>query len=301
MQLVFNQLQSGIQTGCLFLIPLFLLIKIGLLIIKGFISSNPIHYHSFYTGILLWILIATYPTVIQKTGAVCNFIIGFVSKPLDDPIHSVTIAMNEARALRLATYSKNLDQSTQKMKSGNLWQGLKNWTSSTWAAMISEVKSTGVDFLASLVSVFASIARAFIETVRALLLKFLLAIGPLALTLSLNEGFGHIGKFWFQKLVSVYLWSLTLNILDHIILDYYNQVSVMPALNQFIGQGQGSTETPYFMDQIMVGFMYTLVPWLTSLYMGGFNSSHFLTTNFRAFTTLVSSSLTTTNSLINRK
>jgi hypothetical protein len=301
MQIVFNHLQSSIQNACLVMIPLFMLIKMGLIILRGFISGHPFNFHSFYSGILLWIFIATYSVVIQQVANLSNFIITMVTDPVQDPITAISTSMNEARALRMAVYNKNLDQSAQKIKSGNLWQGLKDWTSSTWGAMIEGVKSTGMDLMASIIAIFASLARAFIETIRSILLKFLIIVGPLALTLSINEGFQYIGKFWFQKLISVYLWSLTLNILDHIIIDYYHQIAVLPVLNSLIGPSVKTPETPFYVDQLLVGFMYTLVPWLTSLFLGGFNSGHFLSTSFRAFTSLVTTGLSTSNSLINRK
>jgi len=278
-----------------------MLIKMGLIILKGFFSSHPFNFHSFYTGIILWIFIASYGVVMQNLTNLCNYIIGMVSDPVQDPITAISSSMNEARVLRMVEYQKNLDQSAQKNKTGNIWQSLKDWTSATWGAMVEGVKSTGQDLMASIVAIFASLARAFIEAVRSILLKFLILIGPLALTLSLNEGFQYISKFWLQKLVSVYLWSLTLNILDHIIIDYYHQVAVLPVLNNVIGLPGKPPETPYYADQLIVGFMYTLVPWLTSLYLGGFNSGHFLSTTFRAFTSLVSTGLSSTNSLLNKK
>ncbi len=301
MQGVFNQIQNSIQKGCLILIPLFMVIKIALIIIKGFISDHPINYHPFYSGIFLWLLISTYPVVVQKISDLSNYIIGIVSAPVDDPIKAISESMNEARVLREANVHKNLNQSAEKLKSGNIFKGLSDLSNAAWGAMIEGVKESGQGFLASLVSIFASISRMFIESVRSFLLKFLILIGPLALTFSLNEGFGHIGKFWLQKLFSVYCWSLTLNILDHIIIDYYHQVAVVPQLNTLIGSPNSVSETPYYVDQLIVGFMYTLVPWLTSLYLGGFNSSHFLTTTFRTFTSLVSTAISSTQALIHKK
>lgn len=301
LQLVFNHIQSGIQKSCLILIPLFMMIKMGMIILKGFIFSHPHNFHSFYLGILLWVFIATYSGVMQEITSLGNYIVGMVSDPVQDPIKEISASMNEARALRMGVYNKNLEQSAQKIQSGNIWKGLKDWNAATWGAMVEGIKSTGQDLMASIVAVFASLARTFIETIRAFLLKFLILIGPLALTLSINEGFEHIGRFWFQKLISVYLWSLTLNILDHIIIDYYHQIAVIPLLNTLLGVPANSPETPYYVDQLIVGFMYTLVPWLTGLYLGGFNSGHFLSSSFRAFTAFISTGLSSSNSLINRK
>jgi hypothetical protein len=301
MQFGFIGLQSNIQKGCLLLIPLFMLIKMGIILMKGFVSSHPMNYQSFYGGILLWVFIATYGTVIQNVSGLASYIVELVSKPIENPILAVSLSMEEAKVFQAVNFGKNMDNSISKIKSGEILKGIQEVGATTFGAMVENVTQSGRDFLASIVAIFASLARSFIETVRAILLKFLIIIGPLAMTLSINEGFGHIWKFWLQKFFAVYCWSLTLNILDHLIIDYYHQVAVMPVLNQFLGQKSGSPETPYFMDQLIVGLMYTMVPWLTSLYLGGFNSNHFLTNNFRMFTSLVTTALSSAHSVIQKK
>jgi hypothetical protein len=295
-QLVFNQLQSNIQSGCLIMIPLFMLIKMGLIIIKGFVSSGPIHYNSFFPAIILWIFIASYGNLIKEIEQLADYIVNIVTKPVDNPIVAINKIMNEASVAHQGIFKNSINQSFEKIKSGKIGSGIEEFVSAEIGSRLQELKQNGIDFFGSMVSIFASIARMFIETVRTILLKFLIIIGPLALTFSLNEGFGHIGKFWLQKLFSVYCWSLTLNILDHIIIDYYRQVTISNiTTNPLESQGDW-TGVPIFMDQLIVGFMYTLVPWLTSLYLGGFNSGHFLGNTFRVFTSLVTSTISSIHS-----
>ncbi len=299
MQFVFNQLGGNLQNGCLILIPLFMVIKIGLMILKSFISPHPIAVHSIFFGVLLWVFVATYSDVIKNIIALANYIISIIIPPVDDPVKAITKSMNASHELLLINTYNHMSASLGKIGSGEVLKGIHDMGAYAFGAMVDNVKQTGMDFFSSLVSIFASLARAFMETVRAILLKFLILVGPLALTLSINEGFAHIGKFWLQKLFSVFCWSLTLNILDHLIIDYYTQVSMATASHTF-NSGDAATDTPYFMDQLIVGFMYTMVPWLTGLYLGGFNSSHFLSNTFRMFSSLVTSALSTTHSAIKK-
>ena len=292
MQFVFQDLLGNIRKGCLILIPLLLLIKTATSLIKGFTSDLRVHYQGLFSAILLWLFVACYPEIINQLDKVCQAIISFVAPPLGNPIQEVNQAMFARKVLENANQTEEFNKAIKEIGNGHVLNGSGHVISTLSGTFIKSVKDTGEDFIGGLLAIFASIARMIIEIVRAILLKFLIAVGPIAISFSISDGFTHVARYWLQKLVSVYCWALTLNILDHIVIDYYTQVALYPAVTG------NAPETPYFMDQLIVGGMYMMVPWLTSSFLGGTNAGQFLSQQVRVLSTLASTVTSAGKSII---
>jgi len=294
----FKVLIASVQKGCLLFIPLLLVLKTGLTLLKGFTDpAVKVHYQPLLTGILVWLLIATYPEVMNHLNMLCESMIAFVAPPVKDPVAEIGAAIL-GRQLANSTHTNDLmKMAWNQIINGDLVNGTESAANAAAGAVVNSVKSTGEDWFAGLLSIFASIIRMMIETVRAVFLQFLIAVGPIAITFSLAEGFNHVARYWLQKLLSVYCWALTLNILDNVIILYYQQAALVPAVLQVNGHSSNAS-TPFFFDQIIVGGMYLIVPWLTSTYLGGMDAGHFLTNKMNVVSTLVTSVMSTAKSLI---
>lgn len=297
MQQTFLQLLNSIRNGCLVMIPLLFLIKTGWSLLKGFTGDQHIHYQGLFGAILLWLLVACYPEVINYLDIFCQGVIGFVEPPVRDPVTTLSSLMLAREAAEKSNTVNGLTQAATQIGHGQVLQGTGNALSGISSYFLKSVKDAGQDFLAGLVAIFASLARMVIEVIRAMLLKFLIAVGPIALSFSIIDGFGHVSRHWLQKLVSVYLWSLTLNILDHIIIDYYTAAALIPALPVQTGIS-ADQDSPYFMDQLIVGSMYMMVPWLTGSFIGGVNAGQFLTNNVKTLSTVASTLMGSAKTLV---
>lgn len=283
----FTGMLGTIRNGCLILIPLLFAIKTGWSLIKGFTGDQHIHYQGLFGAILLWLLVASYGEIMSYLDIFCQGIINFVEPPEKDPVQAVSEAMYSRNVLELTNAAGNVQKGLNEISQGKVLQGAGSTVSNVASYFIKSIKDEGTDFIAGLLTIFASIARMVIETVRAILLKFLIAVGPIALSFSIIDGFGHLSRHWFQKLVSVYCWSLTLNILDHIVIDYFTQIALVPEIKILAGQ-TSVADTPYFMDQLIVGGMYMMVPWLTSSFLGGVNAGQFLDNKVKLLSTMLS-------------
>ncbi len=95
-----------------------------------------------------------------------------------------------------------------------------------------------------------------------MLLAFLTVAGPLSLTLSVFPGMERVAGHWFRGWFVVHMWSVTLRILDAIIINYNDTV-----FSAVMNNG----ETAY-MDTIVINLvcvlMYFLVPSLTTYFVG---------------------------------
>lgn len=300
MQFVFSDLMSKIRNGCLLLIPFLFLIKTAWALIRGFTADIHIHYQGLLGAILLWLLVACYPELMGQLDTLTQAIIGFVTPPLEDPVTAVMNAMTTREWVEKGFLLKDLGNAVGQIGQGQVVQGSGKALSDISGYFIKSVKDSGENLIGGMLSIFASLARMVIETVRSMLLKFLIAVGPLALTFSIADGFGHVSRHWFQKLLSVYCWSLTLNILDHVVIDYFSRIALSPAVSK-ISHTQGPADSPYFMDQLIVGGMYMMVPWLTGSYLGGVNAGQFLTNKVRILSTLASTVSGSAKSLLGVK
>lgn len=108
--------------------------------------------------------------------------------------------------------------------------------------------------------------RIFVDRTRGIILAFMMAVGPLAFTLSLFPGMDGLRLHWFKAWLSVSFWNLTLGLLDSLVVTYQQtmvaQFGTTPAFGEGISNG-----IELVVVNIVIIAMYLSVPMLTSLYI----------------------------------
>ena len=123
------------------------------------------------------------------------------------------------------------------------------------------------------------IVRLFVERVRSILYAFLFAVGPLALAFSCIPGLTGIATHWFKVWLSVSLWTVTLAIIDNLVIVMQKQII------QLVGNAQDGTA--FTMDVVCINLvfivMYFSIPALTTYYVGGSGGGQFMASTKSSF------------------
>jgi hypothetical protein len=123
------------------------------------------------------------------------------------------------------------------------------------------------------------IVRLFVERVRSILFAFLFAVGPLALALSCIPSLSGIAIHWFKTWLSVALWTVTLAVIDNLVIVMQNQI-----IKQV---GAATDGTAFTMDVVCINLvfivMYFSIPILTTYYVGGSGGGAFMARTSGAF------------------
>jgi signal transduction histidine kinase len=114
----------------------------------------------------------------------------------------------------------------------------------------------------------ASIARKLIEIFRQTLLGFLYVVGPIALTMSVLPGFGKLLLKWFSHYLSVQFWSVTLVILDNLVVLYTDLSKMRTSVMSGLSLSEASEKIDILLLNIVITVLYFMVPYLTSLFIG---------------------------------
>jgi hypothetical protein len=114
----------------------------------------------------------------------------------------------------------------------------------------------------------ASIARKLIEIFRQTLLGFLYVVGPIALTMSVLPGFGKLLIKWFSHYLSVQFWSVTLVILDNLVVLYTDLSKMRTSVMSGLSLSEASEKIDILLLNIVITVLYFMVPYLTSLFIG---------------------------------
>ncbi len=114
------------------------------------------------------------------------------------------------------------------------------------------------------------IIRIGYEKIQAILIGFLVVAGPISLLLSLIPGMDNLGSYWFKGWFVVNMWSITLRILDLIIVTYNESV-----YRSMMSGGETSILDSLIIN-LVIFFMYLLVPTLTSYFVGHATVNGFL-------------------------
>ncbi|GAB3283817.1 hypothetical protein GCM10027347_60580 [Larkinella harenae] len=122
----------------------------------------------------------------------------------------------------------------------------------------------------------AMIIRIFIERIRAMLMGFILACGPIAFTIATIPGFGGALGHWARIFISTSLWTLTLGILDALMIGFITHFSIPSNLGPITSLQEAAGVLDLLVVNGVVILMYLSVPLLTSFYIGGHASASFL-------------------------
>lgn len=114
----------------------------------------------------------------------------------------------------------------------------------------------------------ASIARKLMELLRQTLLGLLYVTGPIAISLSVLPFFGQLVQKWFQNYLTVQCWSITLIILDNIVVLYRHLSQHRLGLMHGLSVSEASEKLDMILITLIIALLYFMVPYLTSLFIG---------------------------------
>lgn len=125
-----------------------------------------------------------------------------------------------------------------------------------------------------------TIVRFILEYMRAFLIGFLYATGPIAIVISMIPSLENTLKKWFSAYTSIQLWAITMSILDSLVGIYFEK-------SLHYGQsvdGQYIEATAIYplgnmtrlIDYVVITILYLMVPYLTTLYAGHSSVGQFL-------------------------
>ncbi len=242
-------LMNQIRANCLFLVPAFMLMGFIVALIRAVFTGSEMMLDPGFIirAVVIWFILFNY---VELTDIITGAIEGFRNLvPAPDGL--MTRLNNFATSvvtLKPADPDPNASPMDRLLDFAqgafNFQFGLQYW-------------------LVSLIEQGATmVIRLGYEKLRAMLLAFLTVAGPLSLTLSVFPGMEKVAGHWFRGWFVVHMWSVTLRVLDSIIVAY-NQTVFDAAMR--------SGETA-FMDSILINvvcvLMYFLVPSLTSYFVG---------------------------------
>ncbi len=104
------------------------------------------------------------------------------------------------------------------------------------------------------------VSRAVIYCIRELYMMFLMAVGPVAVLLSMFPLFEKTAGHWLKAYLSAGCWALTMGVLDRLLNAYLDRM-----LGSHDGQG-------LIVMNIGIALMYLMVPYITNKYIGGVHS-----------------------------
>jgi hypothetical protein len=114
----------------------------------------------------------------------------------------------------------------------------------------------------------ASIARKLMELLRQTLLGLLYVTGPIAISLSVLPIFGQLVQKWFQNYLAVQCWSITLIILDNIVVLYRHLSQHRLGLMHGLSVSEAAEKLDMILITLVIAMLYFMVPYLTSLFIG---------------------------------
>lgn len=250
-QLLVNQ----VLHNCLYLVPVFTLLGFGQSLLRIW-SDGPSFDHTFLLrGAVVFIIMFNYLEIIDLISGGIEAFKNVIPQPT-----GILSELNEFSSSIVSLKPEEPDPNASTVDQVlDYVQGAFNFN---------------FGFTHFFVSLFEEgltmIIRIGYEKIRVMLLAFITVAGPLSLTLSVIPGFEKLGGIWFKGWFHVHMWSVTLRILDSIIITY-NQTVFSTAMNN------GDTA---FVDTIIVNivclFMYLMVPTLTSYFAGQAMTSGFL-------------------------
>lgn len=120
--------------------------------------------------------------------------------------------------------------------------------------------------------------RLIIINIRDVIIAFLYAVGPIAISLSILPMFKNLLNKWLVSFIHTHFWYLTIAVLDLI---FKASISTMGVTNEVAENVYGSI-TPGFnpgsfiLTNIVIMLCYLITPFLTSMYIGSAQSGAFM-------------------------
>ena len=238
----FKEIVVEVRNVCLVLIAAIFIIRTGWLVLVGFSGDNsknpPVN--SILTGVLIWAVVFGYVEIMHYLTGVIDWMVNAMpTSSGEDKINNILSSLAGPRPV-------NPDEA------GAL-DSIKGFL-----GMMSSLQNLGVNFITSGLSI---LARDIILFLREFILGFVLIVGPIALTLSTIPGMSMLVKKWFTLWLNVSCWAISLQLLDELITKVFVNV-IGPNIDVFY------TSPLFLIINIILLFMYFMIPWLTSQFTG---------------------------------
>ena len=203
---------------------------------KWAIGERTIDYIAFFRFFLLALLLANYEEVLTQV----NTLIAYFCNAIGPGIG------NYSSGLSIPDKVNTLLERTRNKEDYSLWtDGLNNimdWIVSNATQLIIVV------------------ARAIVYAIREIYMMFLMAVGPIALLLSMFPILQGSAVHWFKSYISVGLWALTMSVLDLLLNTYLDRML------------STNNDSGLVIMNIGIMLMYLSVPYITSKFIGGLQS-----------------------------
>ena len=242
-----EEMANVVLYPCMLLVPTLVLITLIISLIKGFTASQgvAVNYGMVSRGFILMGVLFFYQELLGLISGTIGAFAGYLNQPANIYAEMDKLVGGEAQAedQGLLGYA---DQVVEFFNSFNLLNLLQSFAMG------------GV----------ASIARKLMELFRQTILGFLYIIGPIAISLSVLPVFGQLAKKWFQNYLSVQCWSITLIILDNLVVLYRNLTQHRLGLMTGLSVSEAVEKLDMVLITIVIAILYLMVPYLTSLFVG---------------------------------
>ncbi len=103
-----------------------------------------------------------------------------------------------------------------------VWEGFKSTNSIVGSAIMKPFRDIGSFLQGSLMK----FARIIIIKTRDVALGFMIIVGPISILLSMTPVFRDVFKKWFRIYVGIMLWMVTINIIDALVVNYYQKSGI---------------------------------------------------------------------------
>jgi hypothetical protein len=234
--------------SCMLMIPLFMLVRFLWSFGLSFFTSGNMMIDSGFLlrGIFVWLVVANYLEI------------------LDTVSYAIESFKNLIPTTDILSRLNDFIEKTPVPE--NQGEGMWDFVTNVW-----NFQTGAYYFVNSLIEQgLTMVIRIGYEKIQAILIGFLVVVGPISLMLSLIPGMDNLGSYWFKGWFVVNMWSVTLRVLDLIIVTYNESV-----YRSMMSGGETSILDSLIIN-LVIFFMYLLVPTLTSYFVGQSATNGFL-------------------------
>jgi hypothetical protein len=243
-------LMNIVRYSTMLIVPTFVGITLIVALAKGFTSGRGVEvdYSPVVRGFILMVSLFFYGEVLGLISGAIGGFAGFITQP--DNIYSNLNVLQSGVPAEPTRDSNSIV--------GYIGEAVAFMSAFNLHEMMQSFVLGGI----------ASIARKLIEIFRQTLLGFLYVVGPIALTISVLPGFGKLLIKWFSHYLSVQFWSVTLIILDNLVVLYTDLSKMRTSVMSGLSLSEASEKIDILLLNIVITVLYFMVPYLTSLFIG---------------------------------
>lgn len=244
---IIEQMAMVVIYPCKLIVPTLVLMALMVSLCRGFTAREGVvvDYGLVARGFIMMGLLYFYQELLGLISGTIGAFAGYLNEPTNiyDTLDQLARGRVESRDQTLTGY---VEEIVQFVGSFNL------------LSMLQSFALGGI----------ASIARKLMELFRQTLLGLLYVTGPIAITLSVLPMFGQLVYKWFQNYLAVQCWSITLVILDNMVVLYRHLSQHRLGLMHGLSVSEATEKLDMILITLVIALLYFLVPYLTALFVG---------------------------------